>query len=158
MATKKSKKASINHNTKAGIGAGLAAAALAAAAGTYFLYGSKEATKNRKAVKSWMLKAKAEVLEGIEKAQNMTQKDYEALVKAVSGAYAGIEGISKTDLTTFTKDMKAQWDGMAKTATKATKAASKKSSAKKSTKKAVAKKAATKKVSKKATKKTAKKA
>ena len=38
-----------------------------AAAGTYFLYGSKDAKKNRKAVKSWALKAKAEVLEALEK-------------------------------------------------------------------------------------------
>lgn len=147
MATKKtSKKAEgISDSTKVGIGAGLAAAALAAAAGTYFLYGSKNADKNRKTVKSWMLKAKAEVLEGIEKAQNMTQKDYDALVKAVSGAYAGIEGISKTDLASFTKDMKAQWDGMAKTATKATKKPAKKAPAKKATAKKVTAKKATKK-------------
>lgn len=144
MATKKTKKTSksaINDSTKVGIGAGLAAAALAAAAGTYFLYGSRNADKNRQSVKSWMLKAKAEVLEGIEKAQSMTQKEYEELVKAVSGAYAGIEGITKKDLTTFTKEMKDQWDGMAKTAKKLEKQPTK------------VKKAATKKVTKKSTKK-----
>ena len=58
-----------NHSPaeKVGLGIGLTAAAVAAA-GAYFLYGSKDANKNRKTVKSWMLKAKAEVLEQLEKA------------------------------------------------------------------------------------------
>jgi arsenate reductase-like glutaredoxin family protein len=139
MAKKQAEKNGLSEAQKVGVGAGLAAAALAAAAGTYFLYGSKQADKNRKAVKSWMLKAKAEVLEGIEKAQSMSQKDYEALVKAVSGAYAGVEGITKADLMTFTKDMKAGWEGIAKSATKASKSASKPKAKKAPAKKAVKK-------------------
>jgi len=139
MAIKKTEKKGVSDSAKIGIGAGIAAAALAAAAGTYFFYGSKNADKNRKAVKSWMLKAKAEVLEGIEKAQNMTQKEYDALIKAVSGAYAGIEGITKTDLAAFTKDMKEQWVGIEKTAKKATKAPSKTATKKKVPKKAAKK-------------------
>jgi 6-phosphogluconolactonase (cycloisomerase 2 family) len=140
MAKKESKLSGMSDAQKAGIGAGLAAAALAAAAGTYFLYGSKNAEKNRKTVKSWMLKAKAEVLEGIEKAQDMTQKDYEALVRTVSGAYAGVEGIAKSDVMAFAKDMKAQWDDINKSAIKATKAAAKSAAPKKASVKKVAKK------------------
>ena len=57
-----------------GIGIGLSTAAVAAAS-AYFLYGSKSAAKNRKTVKSWALKAKAEVLEKLEDAQEMTQEE-----------------------------------------------------------------------------------
>ena len=66
MATKKNAKAATKKNV--GIGVGLTAAAVAAA-GAYFLYGSKNAAQNRTKVKSWMLKAKAEVLEKLEQAE-----------------------------------------------------------------------------------------
>ena len=64
MATKKTaKKKGMGTGAKVSIGVGVSTAVLAAAGG-YFLYGSKNAAKNRKQVKSWALKAKAEVLEG----------------------------------------------------------------------------------------------
>jgi glutamyl-tRNA reductase len=140
----KSKETGLSDTQKAGIGAGLAVAALAAAAGGYFLYGSKNAAKNRKTVKSWMLKAKAEVLEGIEKAQKeLSKADYEKLVKSVTATYASMQDIKKSDLTDFARDMKAEWEGIAKTAAKTVKATvkeAKKTPAK--TVKKVAKKAA----------------
>ena len=98
-----------------GVGVGLGAAA-AAAAGAYFLYGSKSAAKNRKVVKSWALKAKAEVLEKIEDAQEMTQNEYEQLIKSVSGAYAGAKNASKKDILEFSKEMKDHWKSIEKAA------------------------------------------
>ena len=150
MAAKKKVAAStISKNQAVGIGIGLTAAAVAAA-GTYFLYGSKNAAKNRKAVKSWTLKAKAEVLEKIEQAKEMTQEEYEQLIDTVSTTYAGVKDASKADLSTFKKEMKEHWRSIAKTA------APKKKAAKKAVKKAAApvKKAAVKVV--KAAKKVAK--
>ena len=58
MAQKNSKN-ELSTAQKVGIGFGLTAAAVTAA-GAFFLYGSKEAAKNRKKVKGWMLKAKGE--------------------------------------------------------------------------------------------------
>ena len=49
---------------KMAIGVGIAALA-AAAAGAYYLYGSDKSAKNRKHIKSWMLKMKAEVMDKI---------------------------------------------------------------------------------------------
>lgn len=95
------------------VGIGLGAAA-AAAAGAYFLYGSKSAAKNRKTVKSWALKAKAEVLEKLEDAQQMTQKEYEDLIKSVAGAYAGAKNASKKDVLEFSKEMKDHWKAIEK--------------------------------------------
>lgn len=114
MATPK-KKAAISKNQAVGLGVGLTAAAVAAA-GAYFLYGSNNAAKNRKAVKSWMLKAKAEVLEKIEEAKDMSQEEYEQLIDTVATTYAGVKQASKVDLSTFKKEMKEHWKGIVKTA------------------------------------------
>lgn len=129
MAEKKQK--GLSNKEKMGIGVGLTAAAVAAA-GAYFLAGSKNAAKNRKAVKSWMLKAKAEVLEGLEKAQQMSQAEYEALIEQVGAAYSQVQNASKADLSGFKKEMKDHWQKIAKAA----------APKKKSVKKVVATKAA----------------
>jgi 6-phosphogluconolactonase (cycloisomerase 2 family) len=109
------KKTGLSEKEKMSIGIGLTAAAVAAA-GAFFLAGSKNAAKNRKVVKSWVLKAKAEVLEGLEKAKEMSQADYEALIEQVSGAYAGIQSASKADISGFKKEMKEHWQKIAKSA------------------------------------------
>jgi 6-phosphogluconolactonase (cycloisomerase 2 family) len=132
MATKKAapKKAVLTDKQKLSIGIGLSAAVVAAA-GTFFLAGSRNAAKNRKTVKSWMLKAKAEVLEGLEKAQEMSQSDYDALIEQVSTVYAGVQSASKADISGFKKEMKEHWTKIAKTA------APKKKAVKKAVKKVV---------------------
>ena len=129
MAVKKQK--GLSDKEKMGIGVGLTAAAVAAA-GAYFLAGSKNAAKNRKAIKSWALKAKAEVLEGLEKAQQMSQAEYEALIEQVGAAYAQLQSASKADISGFKKEMKDHWQKIAKSA----------APKKKSVKKAVATKVA----------------
>ncbi len=106
------------------VGIGLGAAAVAAA-GAYFLYGSKSAAKNRKVVKSWALKAKAEVLEKLEDAQEMTQAEYDQLNKSVSGAYTGAKNASKKDILEFSKEMKDHWKSIEKAAAPLKKAATK---------------------------------
>lgn len=142
------------------IGVGLTAAAVAAA-GAYFLYGSKNAAKNRKKVKSWALKAKAEVLEKLEDAQEMTEAEYKELVAAVMGAYGGVKSATKGDLKDFQKEMMEHWKSIEKFAKPKKKAAKKavKKIAKKATKKTAKKttKKTTKKVAKKAAKKTTRK-
>jgi hypothetical protein len=151
MASKKSKsKSDHSTNQKIGMGVGLTAAAVAAA-GAYFLYGSESAAKNRKAVKSWTLKAKAEVLEKLEDAKEMTTEEYEELIATVAGTYAGVKGATKKDLKEFASEMQDHWKKIEKIG-KAKKTEVKKA-AKKVTK--TAKKAPTK-AAKKATKKVTK--
>lgn len=156
-----------NHSPaeKVGLGIGLTAAAVAAA-GAYFLYGSKDANKNRKTVKSWMLKAKAEVLEQLEKAQEMSKEEYEQVIDTVGGAYAAIKDVSKTEVDTFKKEMKTHWDHIEKkgkkvsgTLKKVAKPARKTTAKKAPAKKVVANKPAAKKAAPKkaAAKKTGKK-
>lgn len=164
MAKKKQDK-DLTSVEKLEIGVGLTAAAVAAA-GAYFLYGSKNAAKNRKKVKSWALMAKAEVLEKLEDAQEMTEAEYKELVKAVAGAYSGVKSATKGDLKDFQNEMMEHWQAIEKFAKPKRRAAKKEvkratAKAKKTVKKArkTAKKAATKarKTIKKASKKTTKK-
>jgi hypothetical protein len=111
-----------NHAVAAGVGLGAVAVA---AAGAFFLYGSKNAAKNRKQVKSWALKAKAEVLERLEDAQEMTQAEYEQLIKSVSAAYAGAKNASKKDILEFSNEMKGHWKSIEKVAAPLKKTANK---------------------------------
>jgi hypothetical protein len=151
----KKKQSDVTNNQKIAAGVGLTAAAVAAA-GAYFLYGSTDADKNRKTVKSWGLKAKAEVLERMEDAKKMTREEYEDMVHAVAETYAGVKGATKKDLGEFAAEMKEHWDviedlasNKKKDVNKAVKKVTK--SAKKTAKKAPKK--AAKKVVKKTTKK-----
>lgn len=157
MAKKTSKKkADISNAQKLGIGVGLTTAAVAAA-GAYFLYGSKDAPQNRKKVKSGILKAKAEVLEVLENAQEITEDEFHELVDGVVSSYAKVKSLSKKDLAEFKKEMKENWQDLV--ASGAAKVTTFEKVAKKVTKKKPAKKAkkAVKKTVKKATKKATKK-
>lgn len=152
--TQKNAKKDLSKAQKVGLGVGLTAAALAAA-GTYFLYGSKAAKENRKKVKSWMLKARGEVLEGLEKAQHITKDEYLALVSSIGNAYATVQNATAGEVKDFKKDMVEHWQQIEKSAAvnKLKRSAGK---AAKTVKKAVAKAPA--KAAKKAVKKAAKKA
>lgn len=153
------KKKNLSSAQKVEIAVGITAAAVAAA-GTYFLYGSKNASKNRQKVKSWMLKAKAEVLDTLEEAQHMTKEEYDQLIEQVSAAYQSAKNnASKADITAFKKEMKEHWEHIEKAGKKMAKKTAttvKKRATKKAPKKAANKTA--KKSTKKAAKKTAKKA
>lgn len=153
----KKKKEELSPVEKLEIGVGLTAAAVTAA-GAYFLYGSKNAAKNRKTVKSWALKAKAEVLESLEDAKEMTEDEYHDVINAVAGTYEGLKNATKGDIREFKSEMKEHWQAIEKVAKPKKKMAKKatKKTAKKVAKKAVKK--APKKAAKKATKKVAKKA
>lgn len=121
-----------------GIGVALTTAAVAAA-GTYFLYGSPNAAKNRKKVKGWMLKAKGEVLEALEQAGKMTQEEYQNVVDGIATGYSHLQNASRADIAEFKKEMMDHWHKIAKSTKPAKKAAKK--TAKKTAKK-VAKKVA----------------
>ncbi len=112
MAKKQIKK-ELDTKTKVGIGFGLTAAA-AAAAGAYFLYGSKNAPKNRKKVKGWALKAKGEVLEGLEKAKEITTDEFNDLVETASKAYGTVKKATAGEVKDFKKEMHTHWQELEK--------------------------------------------
>lgn len=111
------------------IGVGLAAVA-ATAAGAYFLYG-KNGAKNRKAVKSWMLKAKAEALEQLEKAKDMSEKSYHEIIDKVHKKYAAVKNIDPKEVKELVGELKGHWVEIKKHLDKASKTPKKKAPAKK---------------------------
>lgn len=115
-------------------------AALSAAA--YLLLGP-DGKKNRKNLRSWMVKMKAEVAEKLEDMKDVSAETYESIVDEVSKKYRSMKNIDQKDVQAEITDLKKHWKNMLKHA----KGASKKIPSKKTAKKAIKK--AVKKVSKK---------
>jgi len=92
------------------IGLGVAAAAAAAAGGAYWLYGAKHSAQHRRLAKSWMLKARAEVMDAIEKLEDIDKDRYMQIVDRVVKNYAG--GASTQEVATMMKDFKSAWSHM----------------------------------------------
>jgi hypothetical protein len=129
-----------NKGVSTGTALGVAAAATAAAAaaaGAYWLYGAKDAERNRKKARSFMLKARADVVDAVEKMKDIDKNSYMQLVDRVVSKYAGAAGITAAEVAQMTRDLRAAWTHMQAARTTASGAAK---SAKKSVKKAVSKK------------------
>lgn len=126
-------------NTQALVGAGLAVGALAAAAaGTYFLYGSKNAKKNRAHVRSWAYKAKSEVLENLHALQEVSETEYKKLIDSVLSNYQNVDDITVQEVAQVAKDLKDQWKHIRNELKKTSKSGAKKKAAPQ--KKSIAKK------------------
>lgn len=108
--TKKTPKKSSGTAHAAGVGA-----FLAAAAGAYFLYGSRDAAKNRKKVKGWALKAKGEVLEHIEKAKTeLSEERYHEIIDKVERKYKALKDVENKELEAVMKDLRKHWKNIKK--------------------------------------------
>ena len=104
------KKSSHHAAGAAGIGA-----LLAAAAGAYFLYGSKDAAKNRKKITGWALKAKGEVLEQIEKVKaELTEERYHEIIDKVERKYRALKEVENDELEDVVNDLKKHWKNIKK--------------------------------------------
>lgn len=84
------------------------AAAVAAAAGTYFFAG-KRGAKNRKVVLGWMVKAKGEVMERLEGLKEIDFEKYADIVDTVLNEYKGSKKVAKEDLADLAEELKAAW-------------------------------------------------
>ncbi len=113
MAQKKKAVKKMGTGAKVGIGLGLTAAAVAAA-GAYFLYGAKEAKQNRKKVKGWVLKAKGDVLEALEKAETVTEAEFNKLVETASKTYGTVKKATTGEVKDFKKEMHDHWQELQK--------------------------------------------
>lgn len=102
-------------NSKTGLSVVLGAAALASV-GAYFLYGSKRAKKNRQKVKSWALKARAEVLEQIEKVKQIDAKEYKEVIDTVLARYKGVQGVAAREVQQLGTELKNHWSDLQKVA------------------------------------------
>ena len=132
MAAKKAaKKTKMSTPKKVGI-AGAAVAAAAAAAAAFYLYGPK-GKQHRKKVRSWSLKAQGEVMERVEKLKNVDKQTYDKIVDQVAAKYKKGKTVAASEMASFAKEVKSQWDHVEKEFKKG--AAKGKKAVKKATKK-----------------------
>lgn len=102
------------------------AAVGAVALGTYLLYGSENAKRNRKKAKSWMLKAKAEALEAVEKAKSLDRESYQKIIDNIEAKYKKLKHVDNKDLARLAIELKSHYDDAAKKVKKTAKKATKK--------------------------------
>jgi len=86
------------------IGAGL----VSAIAGGLFLYGP-QGKSNRKKVKAWTLKAKADVLAELEKMKDVSQDKYENAVDKVVKKYGRLKDVGETEALKLGRELKKHW-------------------------------------------------
>ncbi|MBU6430979.1 MAG: hypothetical protein KGJ58_03655 [Patescibacteria group bacterium] len=95
------------------VGAGIISLA-AGVAGTYFLYGSKTAAKNRKKIRGWTLKAKGEILEKLESFADVSEETYHGIVKEIIGKYESLKHIDAAEIKEFASELLAHWKNIKK--------------------------------------------
>jgi len=96
------------NKSKVGVGVGFGAAAALAAA-SYFLYGTKEGAKRRTQMRGWMMKAKGEVLDRMEKLTNIDEKKYRQLVEDVLKKYKKLNNVDPKEVKALADDLKKHW-------------------------------------------------
>lgn len=106
MASKKKNEAGLG--TAIGLGVGLAALA-----GAYFLYG-KDGAKNKKKIKSWMLKAKGDVLSKLEKMKDVSEEKYQGVVGEVVQKYGKMKDVDTGELEMLARDLQGHWKNIKK--------------------------------------------
>ena len=89
------------------MGAGLALAAVAAAA-AYFLTG-RRGRDNREKIAVWTLKMKGEVLEKMKKMKEINKEAYYALVDEAAARYERVGRVGATELKHLTEELKGAW-------------------------------------------------
>lgn len=101
------------HHTGSGgvIAAFLAGVATAVAVGGYLLYGP-HGKENRERVERWMLTAKAEILDKMDKAGDVTEDQYHKIVDEVTGRYAGMKDIGRDRAARAAEGFKRRWEEM----------------------------------------------
>ncbi len=112
MAT--SKKQETKKGGSGAVVAGIFGVAAAAAAGAYFLYGTKDGKKVKKQIKGWSLKAKGEVLEKVEKLKEVNEEAYHNVIDGVLKRYETIKGVDTAELALIAKELKGHWTNIRK--------------------------------------------
>lgn len=90
-------------------GAGITAAIAAAAAGAYFLYGTKEGKKQRKKLESWGMKMKKETVAQMKKLKKVNEKEYHKVVDTVTKRFKNLKDVDPQELAQMARELKAYW-------------------------------------------------
>lgn len=111
MIKKKIAKKASSNNTGKVVGAIAGIAALSVA--TYLLVGPN-GKKNRKDLKAWMVKMKADVAEKIEDMKEVSASKYHEIVDEVANKYSKMKNIKPADIKAEVLNLKKEWAKMTK--------------------------------------------
>jgi gas vesicle protein len=109
--TKKVANKKVETESKSGLVVG-AAAAIAAFAG-YYLFGPK-GKDNRTKVRGWTLKAKGEVLEKLEKLEDISEDKYHSIVDSVMDKYKKVKTTTDDETDALEKELKQRFKHVVK--------------------------------------------
>jgi len=98
-------------STKAVVGIGAGVAALSAAA--YVLFGP-QGKKNQKAIRSWAVKMKGEIIEKFEDAKELTEPVYHKIIDSAEAKYAKLKNVDKEELAATVAEIKKHWKALKK--------------------------------------------
>lgn len=89
----------------------VAAGALAAAIGGIYMLAKKQksASKSAKSAGAWILRAKADVMEEVEKLPEVSRQAYQGIVSSVLKHYGKLKDVSKSELASLKKDLEGEW-------------------------------------------------
>lgn len=87
---------------------------LAAAAGAYFLYGTKKGKKVRKDVGDWSIKVKEDVVKKVKNLEGASEAAYKKVVDEVVKKYEGVKNVDWDELTSLGKELKGHWKNIVK--------------------------------------------
>ncbi len=90
------------------------AAIVAAAAGAYYLYGSKKAPEHRRKLKGWMLRMKADALEQIEGLKEVNEEAYHKVIEGISEKYRQLKDVDPAEVVALASRMKTHWKDIQK--------------------------------------------
>lgn len=97
------------------IGMAVAGVAAAVAAGVAYL-SSKRGEKHRKQLQAWMRDAKHDVINRLEKMEEVTKEEYDRIVDTVADEYKKAHGIAKEEMDEFSRSLKNHWNRIAEEA------------------------------------------
>lgn len=105
----------MEHN-KSNAGAFLSGIFVATAIGGYFLFGSKNAKKNRQKVEDYVEDAKIDVMTKLKKIKKLSKEKYDEVVDAVSDKYSEMKEVGKEKADELRDELKSRWDEIEKEA------------------------------------------
>lgn len=100
----------MEHNKKGNIGAFLSGAVVATAIGGYFLFGSKNARRNRQKVQDNIEDATADVMAKLKKIKRLSRDKYYEIVDDVSDKYSEMKKIGTEKVDELKDELKNKWD------------------------------------------------
>lgn len=109
----------MTHNKKSNAGAFLSGVIVATAVGGYFLFGSKNAKKNRRKVEDYIEEAKTDVMVKLKKVKRLSKNKYYEIVDEVSDKYAKVKEVGEEKADEFRDKLKSKWKEIEKEAREA---------------------------------------